>query len=48
LSKKTVWIPEKMFNEVSRLVKQKGMWANEAEFVREAVREKIQGTKRRG
>ncbi len=42
MPKKTVYIPEKMFEEVTKKVKTKGMWANEAEFIREAVRKALE------
>ena len=41
MGKKTVYIPERLFDEVSKRVREKGLWANEAEFIREAVRKRL-------
>ena len=41
MPKKTVYIPDKMFEEVAKRVKDLGLWANEAEFIREAVRKAL-------
>jgi Arc/MetJ-type ribon-helix-helix transcriptional regulator len=41
LGKKTVYIPKQLFDEVTKIVKKKGLWPNEAEFIREAVRHRL-------
>ena len=38
---KTVAIPVKLWNEISRIVKATGIYNNEAEFIREAIRGKL-------
>lgn len=38
---KTVAIPIGLWNEISHVVKASGMYSNEAEFVRDAVRSKL-------
>lgn len=38
----TVAIPRKLWREIDRVVKMSGAYSNEAEFVREAIREKLQ------
>lgn len=40
---KTVAIPRKLWDEISSVVTASGVYANEAEFVREAVRDKLRG-----
>ena len=38
----TVAIPRKLWKEIDRVVRMSGAYSNEAEFVREAIREKLQ------
>lgn len=38
----TVAIPNKLWKEITKVVRMSGAYSNEAEFVREAVREKLQ------
>ena len=38
----TVAVPAKLWRQITKLVKASGAYANEAEFVREAIREKLQ------
>ena len=38
---KTVAIPIRLWNEISRLVEATGVYGNEAEFVRDAIRSKL-------
>ncbi len=38
----TVAIPKKLWKEIDRVVRMSGAYSNEAEFVREAIREKLQ------
>ena len=38
----TVAIPKRLWKEIGKTVKMSGAYSNEAEFVREAVREKLQ------
>ena len=34
-------VPPELYDQVASVVRMRGMWLNEAEFVREALREKI-------
>lgn len=34
-------IPKELFDEATKVIREKGFWVNEQDFVREAVREKI-------
>jgi len=34
-------IPRDLYNSIQTIVKKKGLWMNELEFIREAVREKL-------
>lgn len=38
----TVAVPKKLWKELEKVVKMSGAYSNEAEFVREAIREKLQ------
>jgi metal-responsive CopG/Arc/MetJ family transcriptional regulator len=39
---RTVALPDKMWKEISKIVEASGGYSSEAEFVRDAVREKVQ------
>lgn len=41
MGKKTAYIPDKLFQDVTQIVRKKGLWANEAEFIREAIRRRL-------
>ena len=38
-------IPKDLYRNVEKIVKEKGLWLNELEFIREAVREKMEAVR---